>query len=57
MMEKTLIKRGFTYHEYAVRGCVGMTEREIVNFCDYANFGGCAYVNANGDGWARVYID
>ena len=57
MFECTLIKKGYGTHTYAVKGAIGMTKEEILNKCDYNNFGGCVYVGENGCGTVEVYVD
>ena len=57
MFEKVLIKRGCGRHIYEVKGAQGMTKEEILNKCDYNNFGGVVYVGADGCGTVEVYVD
>lgn len=41
LLEKEQIYKGYTIHEYKVRGYVrDLGDRDIINFCDDGNFGG-----------------
>lgn len=57
MFECRLVRRGYGTHTYEVKGAQGMTKEEILNKCDYNNFGGVVYVGADGCGTVEVYVD
>lgn len=58
-LTKTMIERGRTSHKYLVQGNIkGYTNAELIDFCDYANFGG--HVSRAYDGNSAevtVYVD
>ena len=51
------IGKGYGYEEYKVYNYAGMTDEEIIDKCDYNNFGGKVTRYENGYAIVKVYID
>lgn len=55
--ECTSINKGYGYEVYKVYNYEGMTDKEIIDKCDFCNFGGNVTRYANGYAIVKVYID
>lgn len=56
MFDKIRVCQGWGYSEYRVTGYDGLTDEELIDKCDYCNFGG--RVSRYGDyAIVKVYTD